>query len=419
MTDKPLEISLYGLKDAILELLSLTDQLDSSVELTVSGPGQTQRFSVSHYETTVDHHRSANTVTIRAKSLSSVEKAKPVLISLSAPEQRPIVLNSRLSEGVATGEYELPTFLDNGGPWLIIPSESSDISFRAKFLPGSTDAATTSVATLQKASRLYHPRYNPDVIANVLTQMSEDWSHSGWQYLKDTYKNFSYLPLVTFEVWRHLARNTQALAVAIFVFDINEKFISHLEKELPIFWEFITIEEWFKAVTLMKGALRKSGLPELMVEQICSTQFKKLGVAIPALSETVVDYLSEARKPLLMPVPFMELMIMKAEDSWYQELLRQHSENNHWPTEYSTELKSICHTLKLIPFDLQINSGFQTGVVYLPIFAAAMASGLIPEEVSKRLPVNTIFHFRKLHDFDLEWFESVYRCFISYFANRV
>ncbi|MCV5664118.1 hypothetical protein OFN50_34380, partial [Escherichia coli] len=52
---------------------------------------------------------------------------------------------------------------------------------------------------------------------------------------------------------------------------------------------------------------------------------------------------------------------------------------------------------------------------YLPVFAAAVVTGLVPVEVSSTFRDYDLFHLRKLRDFDCAWFEPVFRCFVSYF----
>ncbi len=416
VTDKPVEVSLYGLTDAILELLSLTDELDSEVELFITGPGRTLNFTVSRYSASLDYDRDNNTVFLRSGKLSPGEKVKPVLISLAAPEQKPFVLQSRESEGVPVGEYELPVFMEQGGPWLIVPDRSSEVFFRARFFPGqNNDLNLNDVDTLQKAAMVYHPQNNPAAIANVLHQMSNDWGHSGWQYLKDTYKNFAYLPLSTFEVWRHLVRDSHALAVALFVFEIDERLIAHIESELPVFWEFISVDDWVHSVDLMENALIHTGLPDSIIEQVIEKQIDKLGEVIPSLKESVVSYLKTKAIPKTFPSEILQPMVF----GWYQDLLRQHSEDNHWPVEYGDQLYQWCTELALAPFEFKVSASFQTSVVYLPLFAAAMACGRIPENVSSALPSESVFYLRKLRDFDHEWFEPAYRCFVTYFLNQL
>lgn len=410
---KPLDISLYGLKDSILELLSLSEELDGEVELSVTGPGKTLNYTINHYSTILEYDRCKKTVSLRATAKVNTDNMKPVLMSLSVPEQKPLALMSRQSEGVDTGEYELPALIEKDGPWLIVPDSSSTVSFRAKFFAGdNTSLNHDEVKTLQKASQLYHPQHNPNVIAQVLQQMSSDWEHSGWKYLKETYKNFGYLPLSTFEIWRHLVRDERALAVALFVFENDAKFIAHLEQELPIFWEFIQVEYWQHAASLMKEILQKKGITGQILEVLIQGHIEKLGQAIPALSDTVANWLINESKPQSIPEPLIQMAV----DNWYQDLLRVHCEDSQWPIEYGDELKQCCTNMQLLSFDLKINARYQTGVVYLPLFAAAVASGVVPNLINK-FPKEAIFHLRKLRDFDREWFEPMYRCFISYFAN--
>ncbi|WP_318454131.1 STY4851/ECs_5259 family protein [Photobacterium leiognathi] len=414
VVDKPLDVSLYGLKDSILELLSLSEELDGQVELSVTGPGRTLNYTINHYSTILEYDRSQKTVSLRPTAKVNTDNMQPVLMSLSAPEQKPLPLISRQSEGVDTGEYELPALIDKDGPWLIVPDRSSTVSFRAKFFASDNSSLNDhEVKTLQKASQLYHPQYNPDVIAQVLHQMSADWEHSGWQYLKATYKNFGYLPLSTFEVWRHLVRDERALAVAVFVFENDAKFITHLEQELPIFWEFIDIEHWQHAASLMKDILEKKGITGEILKTVIHGHIEKLGQVIPALSDTVVNWLINESKPQSMPEPLIQMAV----DNWYQDLLRVHCEDCQWPIEYGDELKQCCINMPLLPFHLNTNAKYQTGVVYLPLFAAAVASGVVPSLMINQFPKEAIFHLRKLRDFDREWFEPMYRCFISYFAN--
>ncbi|MGL5665284.1 MAG: STY4851/ECs_5259 family protein, partial [Shewanella sp.] len=415
VTDKTVEVSLYGLKDAILELLSLSEMLDGEVELSITGPGKPLTFTINHYSTILEHDRINNTLALRSTASLNANDVKPVLMSLSDPVQKPHMLVARKSEGVNTGEYELPAFIEQDGPWLVIPQRASEVSFRAKYFAGSNSYLNDEeVKTLQKAAQLYHPQNNPEVIANVLKQMSLDWSHSGWTYLKDTYKNFGYLPLSTFEVWRHLVRDERALAVAVFHFENDAKFISRVESEFPIVWEMISIKCWLHAADLMRNALHGFGISDDILTPMIKVAIEKLGRAVPALAETVVNWLVEGRIPAGMPVDLVKGM----SELWYQDLLRTHSEDNQWPIEYGEDLKQCCTKLNLLPFDLNINVNYQAGVVYLPLFVAAVALDFVPEAISKQLPKDAIFHLRKLRDFDRDWFEPMYRCFIAYFANQ-
>ncbi|MEH0666021.1 hypothetical protein H4F18_06875 [Vibrio scophthalmi] len=423
VTNQPVEVSLYGIKGAILELLSMTEGLDSEVELCVTGPGPTLRYVVSHFATELDHDRIENTVGIRSTVVTDSSQVTPVVMSLVNPEQKPTPLVSRTSEGVATGEYDLPEYIvnptDGRGPWLVVPDAASDVAFRAKFFAASSshsvdDTKLSDIHTLQKASQVFHPRFAPNVIGDVIAQMADDWTHSGWDYLKATKDNYRHLPMSTFEVWRHLVRNNKALAVALFRMEFDLPWASQLETELPLLWEQVAISDWQHALSLLRSTLSTLGIDGAMVEQVAKQQVDKLGDAVPTLNDDVIKTLLLNGSTNVIPAPIAHAMLQ----GWYQSLLHTHSEDNDWPTEFGQELRVWCQNLNLIPFDFKPNASFQSGVVYWPIVAAAMACEKVPKELLATLPVEAIFHLRKLRDFDRDWFEPVYRLFITLFANR-
>ena len=414
VTDKPVKISLYGLRDAILSLLSTSDALDAKVDLTISGPGRTIRHRISRYSMILGYDKGNNTVFSESSGIAQLSSLKPALMNLANPEQAPVLLSSRQSQGVNTGVYELPSYVKEGGPWLVIPQESSTIKFRAKFIPGSAEGVNRDeLKTLQKAARLYHPQFTPDAISIVLTQMVEDWTHSGWQYLKDTYRNYAYLPLSTFEVWRHLVKDPRALAVALFRFESDPQFIAQIDDELPVLWAFIELKHWRHAVDLMATSLSEAGVPAALVQDIVSRQVDKLAVSIPVLEDTVATYLKHKSMPSPFPVPVIKHMM----NDWYQALLTQQSEDVRWPEELGEDIRSCCLALRQMPFEVSTTRTFHNGVVYAPIFAAAIASGIVKGADTLLGSDEALFHFRKLRDFDRDWFEPVYRCFINYFTQ--
>ncbi|MEL4373255.1 STY4851/ECs_5259 family protein [Shewanella xiamenensis] len=415
VVDQPVQISLYGLRDSILALLSTNDTLDARVELTVSGPGRTLRYQISRYSMVLEHDNQHNTVyplTVRGFECDTL---KPVLMNLGNPEQKPLLLKSRQSEGVDTGIYELPRLLEDVGPWLVVPQDNNSTRFRAKFIPCKTEGCISQELTsLQKAARIYHPRNVPDAISIVLSQMANDWSHSGWMYLKATYSNYGYLPLSTFEVWRHLIRNPKALAVAIFRFECDEKFVSQLESELPVIWELIELADWCQAICLMRESFIKAGFSEGVLEGIISGLISRLALQIPVLEGNIAEFMKRRIKPALLPTQVMEEMI----DDWYRGLLAQQSENTQWPEELSGQLLECCSGIKNMPFEIRAEMPHHRGVVYAPIYAAAVASGLLKQNECIQLSDEVVFHIRQLRDFDRDWFEPTYRYFVSYFCNH-
>lgn len=110
------------------------------------------------------------------------------------------------------------------------------------------------VANLRYRRRKQHPliaesdpAFNPQAEVNTITlvlgQMANDPAHSGWQFMRSLYDQFGYLPLATFEVWRALVQHPQALAMSLFKFEMSAEYLSRIENEFPILWEFFPIFE--------------------------------------------------------------------------------------------------------------------------------------------------------------------------------
>lgn len=153
---------------------------------------------------------------------------------------------------------------------------------------------------MQKAARAFNPRDEVTSIAKVISQMADDWNHSGWTYLQSTWKQFQYLPMSTFEVWRHLVRNPKALAVALFKFDMDAQLIAKLETQLPVVWEFVPIQCWLDAKQLFGDALEKLGITGEMQADLLSKMIDKLTQEISSLS-ALAQYIKDEK--LTQPFP--------------------------------------------------------------------------------------------------------------------
>ena len=93
---------------------------------------------------------------------------------------------------------------------------------------------------------------------------------------------------------------------------------------------------------------------------------------------------------------------------WYQDLLREHSES-HWP-EYGGA--QLCHWImsqKDSVIDISPDTEYRYSVVWLPVFAAAVASGKTTFESVFGHEPGTLFFLRQVRDFDSRWFNSIFQ----------
>lgn len=424
---QPKVISLHALKEHIQELMSLKPELDSEVQVIVRGPGKDLNIVVKRYEAVLDHDRVRNLIYLKEGSDFDSAKVKPQLFKLAAPEERVYLLNGRLSENTITGDYELPIQVESTGPWLVIPQAGSEVRFRPKFILGQPQrfSENKELKHISQAVMAYHPQFCPDAFTSIISSMAKKPSHSSWQYFITLKKNFYYLPLTTFQAWEELVKQPKALCLAILKFEGDADLIVRLEREYPIIWEFIGINDWRDAIDCYKSDLLESKLPEDLVSKVLRGLIDKICTQIGVYEGDYQAYLKEGIKPRNYPISTMQSLIIDNDDSWYQKLLQQQRDAT-WPKRYAYELRRWFDDNAELGLSINTFHSHHQAVVFLPIFAAAVASGKINPEalfnendkVINNFDSTKAFHLRTVRDFDLDWFKSMYQFAIFQFLDK-
>lgn len=414
---KPIEVSLYSLREQVWNLLSLVDGIDGVVRLHISGIGGNRNYHIRQYTTKLEHNRERRSLSAERLDATHSGLPRPALMLLHDPKRRPDVLTSRTSEGIPIGEYELPVLSDKGGPWLVVPASEESTSFRPVFLSGDCEPETElpQSRSLQQAVLNFVPRSSTDVFAAVLDVMSTDPGHSGWQFLRALYDHYGYLPLATFEVWKSLMKHDGALVMALFKFDMEPEFLGRIETEFPMLWEFMPVSNLRRAAKVFRNFLISQGIPEDTVVGMMAKWLYRLGDVFPSYSDSLQAYVMgkpNRRGIDLPPEVFRQLL-----KNWHQDLIRGRSEEQ-WPMFCGNRLKSwnAAHGSAVLRFDTQMD--YRNAVVYLPMFAAAVASGDADITDVFDDSAEAVFCLRQVRDFDLEWFNTVYQyCLLSRVLN--
>ena len=419
--DKPVDISLYSLKTSVEELMALKADIDVTVELRITNnrSGNALTIGIKKYATMLEHDKTYNTVYLPESHGTKADSIKPVLMRISEPERHLTFLQSKLSQGAVTGQFELPHNINQSGPWLVIPAKNSEVNFRAKFIVGTANDTeiehNVTLKTLQKAVMAYHPIHNSQAIAAVIEMMAQDAGHSGWLYLKSLFDNFGHLPMPTFQVWNEVINNNQALCLACFHFECRPNFLSSIESSYPIFWEFIAIKDWLHAKALMGSWFGVNNLPCGLIDKQLNKILNQLGDLIPSYAGDYVNYLQTKIFPV---VPSSAIMQSIIRDSWYQSLLQQHADDEHWPEHFGYGLAKWINQQDAFALSIPTSHSYQNAVVYLPIFSACVAVGVIDKDSIFKTGSHAAFHLRKLRDFDSEWFEPLYRYALFQLLNK-
>jgi hypothetical protein len=404
--EKPLEISLFNIREQIVDLLSLQSGIDQVVELRIFGNGPDAYYRIRKYAKEMLLDRQV--LSAANQKGDSGDLPELVLMLLHEPMRHAVALSSRTSEGVPTGEFELPALVDKNGPWLVVPKSAESASFRPLFIAGNWELPTQidEAQSLERAVLTFDHESPVSSFTSVLDAMAINPMHSGWQFLRALYEGYGYLPLATFEVWKALVGHTRALSMALFKFEMMPQFLGRLETEFPIFWEFLPIGEVHLAAKRFGAFLKVKGVAEDAAAGLTGKMLSRLGETFPAYGDNVQRHL--LGKPVGQDIQLPLAIFKGILHDWYLELIRDRSDAQ-WPVFGGKRLERwhSSQTDSVIAFRTDMD--FRCAVLYLPVFAAAVASGRAQVSDVFEDSVEAIFFLRQVRDFDSKWFNSIYQ----------
>lgn len=416
--EKPVEISLFSIREQIVDLLSLHSGIDQTVELRVFGSGPDVVYRLRRYAAVMEVEKDLQVLTVSSYRSATDALPEPVLMLLHDPVRSAVAVSSRKSEGVPTGEFELPTLIERDGPWLIVPKSGSALSFRPLFIAGGWQLVNQNedAQSLQKAVLTFDHTAIVSSFTPVLDAMASNPMHSGWSFLRALYDNYGYLPLATFEVWKAVVKHTSVLCMALFKFEMDQVFLGRIEAEFPVLWEFLSIIDIKRSANRFGAFMKEKGIPEETVNGLVRRMLARLGDVFPAYGESVQNYLSgcSASPESEFPLELFRTVV----HNWYHELIRDRSEAN-WPDFGGSRLQRwvVAQPNSVISFKPEMD--FRNAVVYLPIFAAVVAGGKARFSDVFEETAEAVFFLRQVRNFDTKWFNSVYQyCLLRHAKNQ-
>lgn len=399
------EVSLYEFRHKIKELLASTDELDSIVRMVVSSPScESKQYQIGRYS--VSAKREGGMLTFKERDVEDFSEIKVDLINLTDPNEKSRPLAQRLSGGAAIGKFDLPTHLNS--PSLAVPAKDSNIPFRAIYIPATHSALNPNKAkSLSKAVTEFHPSTNPRAFDAVLDEMARDLTHSSWSFLDVLFSNYRHLPMVSFEVWKAIAKHPMCLAAFAFVTKHDvEEVIQSMQIELNVLWELLPTSAWKVAENRYCDYLIAKACPEEFLD-------KRVGIK----KKAVASYLGLTE--LFELTPKKGLMYFALIEMWRTDLLRNKSDHGViWPDHYANVLYEWLskNESKLLCFE--IPAKFQTAVLLFPIVAAVVTAGKCTwqDVLHGEEPDNVLL--RQLMDFDRAWFESIFQCCLCVYSEE-
>lgn len=408
---RPVEVSLYELRSNIESLLSLEDGIDQKVILIISGDGRDSEYRIRRHAADLERDWNRNVLFSTALASGDEKSIRPVLMLLSEPERKSQEILPRRSEGVATGEFDIPDVVQKNGPWLVLPHRDSLVSFRPVFLAGNHLKAESAedIRSLQRAVLAFEHKALVSAFTPVLQQMAQNPGHSGWQFLKSLFEQYNYLSLATFEVWKALVNHPEALAMSFYKFGFEPDYIQRLEKDFPIIWEAFPLFSLKTASVRYWNSMVEQGIPVDTLEKYVKPGFfEKLVACMQMLAGAPIKWLEDGSLPQEIQLP-EALMYHVIHSEWYQGLLRNHDANDQWPHDFGKRLKRWAQSQPNALLGFEPEQDYRNTVVYLPVYLAAVAAGREKLEVLFPNRAEAAFHICQTRDFDTYWFKSVYQ----------
>lgn len=419
-----IEIAMIDYLEWIKALLSVTQNLDSYIKLTIyQGGFPLMTINIYQYQMSLNRNTLEGSVDLAYNdstqcSQAQISGVKLKAMRLSQPEERHIELVEKFSENTQVGSWFFYPEKRMAEPWLIYPCLGSEISFRPILWIGKNGATTPSlnpleISTLHSAVMIEPLKLRALVINKILAEMCFDFNHSGWEYLKILAKETEHLPLNSFDVWSLVVANHQVLAAT--VLQMDQDFIEKLDAELPVFWELITLAEWLTVFNQYQLYLQKARVDDTDIKKFIESRIKHL-YYLPQSMETIIDLLMQffsLGKNKKLNISTASYLINAAKN----KLQEKNDANSIWFKVLNNELNRHWDNLeeserRLLSIQ-KIDYHFSTFT--LPVLLAHFCLKSVPKSWSA--DVVYVFKLKQLKSFDEEWFNSAFRFSLLYLSQ--
>jgi hypothetical protein len=254
------EIRLIDLQKEIEKLMSFSDELDATVDITVLVGGRpTTSVRVSRYEATLE--RDALAVffppqPVEALDIKALEQVVVMAAPLTCLDGTVIQLDQDYSEGVPAAYWQAAGLSTKGAPWLIFPGETSSVYFRPTIwgkpaLADAPEIGANSACPLAQAMSVRETEARMEGISATLDAMATDFNHPSWRLMEYLLETFHHLPLSSLDVFRLLGAKPAAAVSLLFRSQFSEdglmEFARRLRDELGLMWELASVDFWRNA----------------------------------------------------------------------------------------------------------------------------------------------------------------------------
>lgn len=441
-----MELELYLWKDEFLQLLSCSKDCNDQLELVIHVGGKDLlKLIIAHYNghliwnnEIISHGNILGESSKKCDSFSIREelsdgypslRAKVKMMRLDKLDTQAQVLlpNSFLDKG----NYDLPTEIhDDNGIWLIYPAAESPVQFRPRVFIDDNNRFIECMQhhSLSIAIRYFHLNQNPDAISHIIAEMALQPEHEGWQYLDVLRQQVTHLPLSNFEVWKELARQPQALALAVLVLRLDSLFCERIRWELSVIWEWLHEDIWCQAAKKYDDYMNTK-----LADMGCSSNLSAKNI-IPSnvlfKCDVLIRYILKGflskEEDNIINNKINDIFLSKCRHASFYNLGYNHiiSQNETLPDTLSNTLERWLNQLpkkEAKKFIELSKSKRDRAVVWLPVFTAYMKAGKAqPKDIYDEQHHVACFidEFYKVYYLNPEWFDETCAVLTSYLMGE-
>jgi len=417
-----LEISLVDYLGEIQQLLSMEDAQDVPIPVFIF-EGGLERFKlyIARYSAVLE--RDANRVVLKGDRLQwqpekQLAELKVMAMRLEHPEDEPVLLRHRTSEGVAAAAWDFEPERREPGSWLIYPAP--EFRFPVRSTLWSVPGETLVEDALAHAIGEPDPEKREACLAPVIDRMAEDYCHPSWVIVEQLAAQVGHLPLATLDLWRCFAHSSRGMAaLALRLGCLPKGFWVRFADELPFSWEAVPFRCWKGAIQCLDNqcfALYDVAGKTVLESHLDARRKELCGISgalhyLLGLASAEFDERMQRESTGLKAMgAIAEKKLFAGEESELMKLLRNHAEDE-WPTgfdallEYAVARKDISCLLCSESF------GFHDGIINMPLLVAARAACDNANECFQ--DAANVDLLRIARSFDPDWFDEAYNMTIA------
>lgn len=424
------QFTLQNLIPQIRMLLAATSDLDAKVEVYFEHNGQRldNCFSVHRYDLSFDPDYERGIVALAKDSMEKLgtpelEQLVVAMVPLWKPDQSPLKLDEIRSEGVHTGQWQIPLGKLEEGPWFVLGRINDWHAIRptlwAVTLPSDEEkslAADPKGNSLQEAIRIPDPTQREQALSQVIERFVQQPDNADGELLKDMMEAFESLPPSAIDLFPILARYPEAMVMALFhgnPLKLEQRILWF--EQLPLLWVTVPLRKWVNGAERCHDhyiqMFAETDNPLQMAKTVMDTYINKLPTQ-PMYWELVKEVLNrvvngtwtaQSKNQLASACPqYFVDHLQAAKD----ELIRNRR-NDEWPRAnglgtWWNSLQTSHPELMKWKLTTEQGTGYRKPLLNAP--GAAAISAIHGIDLSDL----QVMELKSLEQFDPHWFEEAY-----------